>query len=266
VISSGKYSLTSNYFDNFIVKNDNSTENIFVVPFDKVYIGNMNWEMETLHYQHNLKYSLSGSPWNGFCSTADYYNTFSDQDRRKQMFLVGQQYDAQGNPIIDAQTGLPLKISKFVNELSNPTDSFRLAGARNVKYQPEAGTAGNQSNDMVIFRLADAYLMMAEAELKSNTNLADALGKVNLVRERAYGNVLNDWTPADLTAENLFAERNRELAWEGWARQDAIRFGHFGDARFPGKAADPGDKHLEVFPIPDPQITANSNLEQNPGY
>ncbi|HVZ55772.1 MAG TPA: RagB/SusD family nutrient uptake outer membrane protein [Chitinophagaceae bacterium] len=265
VINSGKYSLSSNYFDNFIVKNDNSTENIFVVPFDKVYIGNMNWEMQTLHYQHNLKYNLSGQPWNGFCSTADYYDQFDDADRRKQMFLVGQQFDAQGNPIKDAQTGLPLKISKYVNELSNPADSFRLAGARNVKYQPEAGTAGNQSNDMVLFRLADAYLMKAEAELRSSTNLSDAVSNVNLIRERAYGDATHDWTLADLTLENLYHERSREMAWEGWARQDAIRFGHFGDARFPGKNAD-ADAHLQIFPIPAPQISSNPNLQQNPGY
>lgn len=265
VINSQKYSLSSNYFDNFVVKNDNSTENIFVIPFDKVYIGGMNWEMQTLHYQHNLKYNLSGQPWNGFCATAAYYDQYDNTDRRKQMFLVGQQYDAQGNPIIDAQTSLPLVISKYVNELSNGADSFRLAGARNVKYQPEAGTAGNQSNDFVIFRLADAYLMKAEAELRSSTDLADAVDNVNLVRERAYGDASHDWTLADLTIENIYQERTREMAWEGWARQDAIRFGHFGEARNPGKATDP-DTHLQIFPIPTPQIIANSNLQQNTGY
>lgn len=266
VINSGKYSLSSDYFANFAVNNEGSSENIFVVPFDKINIGGNNWEMQTLHYQHNLTYNLTGSPWNGFCATADFYNQFDDADGRKKMWLVGQQYDAAGNPLKDVQTNLPLIISPYVNELSNPADSFRRAGVRNVKYAPEAGTSGGQSNDMVIFRLADAYLMKAEAELRSGTNLSDALASVNVVRERAYAGTSHNWTIANLTLPNLLAERQREFTWEGWGRQDAIRFGTFGNARKPGKSADPGDKHLEIFPIPAPQIVSNPNLKQNAGY
>jgi hypothetical protein len=266
VINSGKYTLAGSYFDNFAIVNDGSPENIFVVPFDKINIGGNNWEMETLHYQHNLTYNLTGSPWNGYCSTADYYNQFDDVDLRKSMFLIGQQYAADGSPLKDIQTGLPLVISKYVNELSNPADSFRLAGVRNVKYRPEAGTAGNQSNDMVIFRLADAYLMRAEAKLRSNTDLTGALADVNLIRERAYGDATHNWTLANLTLTNLYAERQREMAWEGWSRNDAIRFGTFGNARKPAKPADPADGHLQLFPIPAPQISSNPNLKQNPGY
>jgi hypothetical protein len=134
-----------------------------------------------------------------------------------------------------------------------------------VKYAPEAGTAGGQSNDMVLFRLAEAYLIKAEAEFRGGTDLADAVANINLVRERAYGDATHDWALADLTLDNLYKERNRELAWEGSARQDAIRFGHFGEARFPAKLADP-DAHLQIFPIPSPQISSNPNLHQNPGY
>lgn len=266
VINSGKYSLTGNYLDNFAVNNEGSTENIFVVPFDKINIGGNNWEMRTLHYQSNLTFNLTGSPWNGYCSTADYYNQFDDADSRKSMFLVGQQYASDGvTPLTDIQTGLPLKFSPFVLQLSNPSDSFRLAGVRNVKYHPESGTAGNQSNDMVIFRLADAYLMRAEAKLRLGTDLAGALDDINLIRARAYGGTNHNWTMANLTLANIYAERQRELSWEGWNRQDAIRFGTFGNARTPGKTAD-GDTHWQIFPIPAPQISSNPNLKQNPGY
>ena len=74
-------------------------ENILVVPFDKVNIPGNYWEMETLHYQLNKKYDLLSNPWNGFCSTFDYYNQFDDADNRKKMFLVGQQYDNNGNKL-----------------------------------------------------------------------------------------------------------------------------------------------------------------------
>jgi hypothetical protein len=273
VINSGKYSL-GDYFANFAIDNEGSTENIFVVPFDKVNISGNYSELETLPYQLADKYGLNGTPWNGFCSTFDYYSEFDDADNRKKMFLIGQQYDNSGNKIIDQQTGLPLKISPYVNEFSSAADTFRFAGVRNIKYTPEPGTGyqapdgsyiQGQSNDMVLFRYADALLMKAEAETRSKTNTGDALHLVNQVRERAYSNADHDWKQQDLTLPNLLAERQREFAWEFWGRNDAICFGTFGDARVPEKKKDK-DAHLELFPIPAPQISSNPNLKQNPGY
>ena len=258
VINSGKYALTANYFDNFAVSNDQSSENIFVVPYDKTYIGGMNWEMETLHYH------LSGSPWNGYCSTADIYNQYDNTDQRKSMYLVGQQYGSDGTALTDVQTSLPLVFDPVVPSISDPSASFRLVGARNVKYHPEAGTAGGQSNDMVLFRLADAILMRAECEFNAGDK-TDAMNDINIIRERAYGDPSHNWVLTDVTAANLYAERQREMAWECWSRQDAIRFGVFGNARNPGKTAD-ADTHWQIFAIPAPQIISNPNLKQNPGY
>jgi hypothetical protein len=123
---------------------------------------------------------------------------------------------------------------------------------------------------MVIFRLADAYLMKAEAEVRAGT-VTDGLDLVNMVRERAYGDASHDWTMADLTLDNILSERARELAWEGWRRQDLIRYEvasgkkYFSAARKPGKVAD-ADSHTQIFPIPSPEISSNPNLKQNPGY
>ena len=113
VIKSGVYSMSADYFDNFSVANDGSAENIFIVPFDKKYIGGNNWEMQTLHYQSNATFGLSGSPWNGFCSTADIYNQYDNADKRKSMYLVGQQYGADGTALVDAQTSLPLVLQQM---------------------------------------------------------------------------------------------------------------------------------------------------------
>lgn len=295
VIASGKYSLQSNYFDNFSTNNQGSSENIFVVPFDKVNIGGMNWEMQTLHYQNNANFGLNGSPWNGFSSTADFYANFDTNsvyitkgsdiyrtflDQRTGQYLVGQQfnvpysYPPSANVLVkadpsmelkDIQTGKLLSFTPVVNQLSNPADTFRLAGVRNIKYFPEAGTSGNQSNDMVLFRYADILLMKAECEVRLGANLTDALALVNMIRERAYGDAAHDWALTDLTLDNILKERARELTWEGWRRQDMIRFGHFGDARVPAKGQD-ADSHWQIFPIPAQQISANPNLKQNPGY
>jgi hypothetical protein len=265
-VLAGGYALQGNYFDNFSPNNEGSLENIWVVPYDKVNIGGMNWEMQTLHYSHNKTYGLTNTPWNGFSSTADYLNKFEDADARKAMYLVGQQYDADGvTPLMDPQTGLSVVLDPNITTLSSTSDAFRLAGARNVKYHPEAGTAGNQSNDMVLFRLADAMLMKAEAELHLGNDGA-ALTLVNQVRQRAGVAAL-----AALTPKDLLDERARELAWEGWRRNDMIRFEvayntpYFTAARTPGKVQDP-DKHTFLFPIPSPQLITNPNLKQNPGY
>lgn len=305
ILGSSKYSLMQDYFDNFSPDNEKSTENIFVVPFDKINIAGNNWEMNTLHYQNNTNFGLSGNPYNGFCSEAPYYYTFDTtstyrtqagityrtfNDQRTGQFLVGQQFSARYayppyrdvvvassdpsvTPLIDLQTNLSLKFTPVIATLSDPASSFRLVGVRNIKYFPEAGTAGQQSNDMVLFRLADIMLMKAECEVRLGTDKADALSLVNQIRERAYnGSKDYDWTMGQLTLDNILAERGRELAWEGWRRDDMIRYEiasgkpYFGAARTPAKTLDPTDHHLDIFPIPAPQITSNPNLKQNPGY
>ncbi|WP_152270450.1 RagB/SusD family nutrient uptake outer membrane protein [Agriterribacter humi] len=223
------------------------------------------------------------------------YRTFNDQ--RSGQFLKGQQYvnginypphqdilysssntDKVGvgpsNPgalmIYDDQSGLPLSYFDTMYLISNPAPYFRLAGLRNIKYWPEPGgnVGDNISNDVPLFRYADVLLMKAEAELRSNVNLEDALANVNMVRRRAYsGNTSYDWGPADLTLDNLYAERARELAWEMVRRQDMIRFGHFLKPRtIPVKAADDADKHTYLLPIPSAVILSNPKIEQNPGY
>ena len=306
IILHGPYSLLSNYFDNFAVGNSSilsNGENIFVVPMDRVNIGGNNWEMMSLHYQNNLNFGLSGSPWNGFCSTADYYTNFDTTsvytikgsttyrtylDQRSGQFLIGQQYNSpyqyppstnvvyKADPstaLQDLQFSIPLLFTPLVGQISNAAGSFRMAGLRSIKYFPEAGTAGGQSNDMVIFRLSDIYLMRAEADLRANgTMSATSLGYVNLIRERAYGgDASHDWTAPQATLTNLLAERARELSWEGWRRNDLIRFEvasgthYFSAARTPDKTQD-ADSHWQLFPIPKQQITANPNLVQNQGY
>ncbi len=297
VIASGKYSLQPNYFDNFEQENEASVENIFVVPFDHINIGGMNWQTQTLHYQNNVNFALSSGAWNGYCTMSEFYanydtasvytqkgnNTYRTYlDARSGQWLIGQQFTEQYTyppntnvltsstdpslKLTDVQTGKLLSFYPNVKEISNPADTFRLAGLRNVKYFPNPGTQVSMSNDMVIYRLADIYLMRAEASLRAGTASGTDLGYVNAIRERAYGgDASHDWTMADLTLPNIFAERGRELAWECFRRQDCIRFGNFGSARQPGKAQD-ADTHLQIYPIPKPQHDANANLVQNPGY
>ena len=297
VILSGKYSLQTNYFDNFAVKNDGSVENIFVVPFDSKYIGGNNFQMETLHYQNDANFGVPGGAWNGYCTNAEFYSLFdttsvytvkgqntyrSYNDMRSGQFLIGQQFKELATyppninvlsnstnaalRIKDLKSNIDLSFYPNFTDISNPNDPFRLAGLRSVKYFPEAGVQTSQSNDMVLYRLADVYLMRAEAAMRAGTATGKDLGYINAIRRRAYsGDASHDWTMADMTLDNIYKERGRELAWENFRRQDAIRFGTFAKARVPKKDAD-ADDHWQIFPIPQNQHIANPNLKQNPGY
>ncbi|MBX2925271.1 MAG: RagB/SusD family nutrient uptake outer membrane protein [Chitinophagaceae bacterium] len=224
------------------------------------------------------------------------YKTFNDQ--RTGQFLKGQQYvkgitypphqdilykssntspvglggagEAGALMIYDDQSQLPLSYFDTMNLISNPAPYFRLAGLRNIKYWPDAGgnVGDNISNDVPLFRFSDILLMKAEAELRAGIDLDDALENVNMVRRRAYsGSTAYDWTSGQLTLDNLYAERAREMAWEMVRRQDMIRFGHFLEARtIPTKPADDADKHTYLLPIPSSVILSNPNIAQNPGY
>lgn len=297
IIASSKYSLQTNYFDNFSQTNESSVENIFVIPYDHVNISGLNYEAENLHYQNNINFQLSSGAWNGFCSNAEFYSHYDTSsvytvkgpntyrtflDARSGQYLIGQQFSpvftyppntnvlvASTDPTLkiqDAQTGKDLSFYADITEISNPADTFRLAGLRNIKYFPNAGTQYSMSNDVVVFRLADILLMRAEAALRNGTASATDLGYVNSIRTRAYGgDASHNWTMTDLTLPHLLDERARELAWENVRRQDCIRFGTFGNARTPNKSVD-ADTHWQIYPIPRAQHDANPNLKQNPGY
>ncbi|NHA07432.1 RagB/SusD family nutrient uptake outer membrane protein [Mucilaginibacter sp. HC2] len=261
VIDSKKYSLQPNFLDNFTYSNRGSVENIFCIPFNYPLIKGNVIQMYTLNYNNNLTFNLTNQPYNGFCAPTVFYRSFTAADVRKKMWLTGQQFTAAGAPIV----GTVLSI--YVNELSNPADSFKYAGARSVKYQPQPGTGSDgTSNDGVRFRLADAYMMVAEAQLRMG-DMANALINVNLIRARAG---VPNFT--SLSNDDLLAERGREFAWEGWRRNDLIRFEvatgtkYYTGPRSPSKAQDAADNHTFLFPIPQPQINTNPLLKQNPGY
>jgi len=124
-----------------------------------------------------------------------------------------------------------------------------------------------------MFRLADAYLMYAEAHLRGGGGDAGtALGYVNALRQRAYGDNSGNITGAELTLDFVLDERGRELIWEGHRRNDLIRYGLFTGGTYVwtfkgGSAAGLSTPdYLNLYPIPSTELTANPNLEQNPGY
>lgn len=262
--SSAGYELNSNYLANFAVNNGGNTntykENIFAIPYDKILAEGMNMQMRTLHYAQGTVYNLAGNPWNGFATRAEFYNKFSDDDKRKAMWLAGPQLNNSGEVItfVDAVDG-QLKDLVFTPKITSLEKAFANEGVRNVKYEVQRNnTRFNQDNDLVVFRYADVLLMKAEALLRLGQP-GEAKLLVDQVRERAGVGPI-----ANLTLDALLDERGRELAWEGWRRNDLIRFGKYTGSTWEFKTK--MDPTRKLFPIPSQQMSNNPNLEQNPGY
>jgi hypothetical protein len=106
----------------------------------------------------------------------------------------------------------------------------------------------------------------------SGGDMGTALGLVNDVRTRAYGEPGGNITMADLTMPFLLDERGRELHWECHRRTDLVRFGQFtnGDYLWPFKGGVPEgatvSETYDIYPIPAADLGANPNLDQNAGY
>lgn len=260
------YTLNADYFDNFGPQNTAlSTENIYT-------LFNQNG-VRGFGAQHTwyrcLHYNQKPSGWNGFATLSDFYDKFEATDKRrgedypgstnisgvKAGFLYGQQYDQNGTALKDRK-GNPLFFTREV-AIKESGDNLEVTGIRVIKYPIDYAHEFPSDNDMVIFRYADVLLMKAEAMLR-NGDAAGALVEVNSLRAKRGASAL---TSLDLT--KLLDERGRELYWEGWRRNDLIRFGKFLDA-WQEKAAD--DAKNLIFPIPTSQLAVNPNLVQNPGY
>jgi len=182
----------------------------------------------------------------------------------------GMENSADGRELFytDGQSLEIANISKF-------TDGYAIAKYKNLDSSgnPGSDTSGEfPDTDFPLFRLADAYLIYAEANLRGGGGDAGtALGLINDLRERAYGNTSGNISGADLTLDFILDERARELYWECHRRTDLIRFGKFtANSIWPWKGNVPGgtttEAYRDLFPIPNTDLSANPNLKQNPGY
>jgi hypothetical protein len=287
IIDSGLYELEGNYFTNFNTDNIGSRENIFAIPYNETQAEGFNLPQMTLHYQSQFTFDLQQQPWNGYCTVQEFYNSYEDTDGRKGEwgnqkvrgnFLAGPQYAVDGvtqltdsgaeaadpdgpgivfTPLVNAITGA--SDDALLYNPAFPGGALRQDGARIGKFEFAIGATPNLSNHFPVLRYADILLSKAEALHRSGGSSTVALGLVNDVRARAGG-----VAPfGSLTDESLLAERGREMFYEGWRRQDLIRFGAYGGT-WNFKPASTPEK--ELFPIPANQINANPNLRQNTGY
>lgn len=270
VINSGAYSLSGNFADVFSPVNTDNVEHIMVAPFDARTGGGMNFAMMTLHYPSQLTYRTTAQPWNGYSTLEEFYNSFeADDKRREASFIVGPQYDINGNPILDLAfdkadpDGPEINYTPFINELA-PNGS-RQAGARMGKFRFKIGETPNMDNDYPVLRYGEVLLNKAEALARSTGNWShpEALATVNQLRQRAGVAAYTSMTEGE-----FLAERGRELFQEALRRTDLIRFGVWGDAWW--EKPQHSDSYKILMPIPLQQIQASATstfaLTQNAGY
>lgn len=260
IINSGHYSLATNWKQNFAADNYNSPEIIMSAKFLNQDGLGLDFLMRALHYNQ-----YTPAPWNGFSTLAETYNAFNASDSRRQIFLAGPQYNIEtGLPVTD-RAGNPLI---FDPNIGNETQAAENAGVRITKWPSDPDhVAQNNGNDYATFRLAEIYLIKAEA-MNELGQTAAAIALVNsTVRARAFPAGAPQPLSATLTQaqfrDAILQERLFELTAEGKRRQDLIRMGKYSNA-WGYKLVSPAYKML--MPIPQPQIDNNPMLTQNPGY
>lgn len=268
------------YFDNFAPDNDvKSTENIFTL-YNKEGErgGGVNRTFFTIAH-----YNMTPGGWNGWATLPSLYDKYEQGDERLGIyyrydadttsnrtknygiqnvgFLAGQQTSFVTNKPLMARNPAtqPLVFSKEIT-IRTSGATLETAGIRVLKYPFDYASLGQKNNDWVVFRYADVQLMKAEALLRlGGEGSAEALEIVNAIRKNRGTTAL-----VSINLDGILDERARELYWEGWRRQDMIRFGtYLAPRQEKPYTSDP--KYL-LYPIPSQQLAVNGNLQQNPGY
>ncbi|MFK7904509.1 MAG: RagB/SusD family nutrient uptake outer membrane protein [Chitinophagales bacterium] len=264
IIDSGVYSLQDDYQHLFMADNHTSSEIIFAIPFDG--ISTQTWGGMTYLTHAPIGGSMNDNPeqfgvnggWGGLRTTSALVNLFPDEtgdiDERAIFYTDGQ--------------------NKEIENIGSFSDGYAVPKYVNVTSTGELGSDLTHIDiDYPMFRLADAYLMYAEAVLRGGAggDAATAVSYINQLRARAYNGDGGNIAAADMTLEFILDERAKELYWEAHRRTDLIRYDLFTEnGVWPWKGGVAEGVATESFrnllPIPFAELLANTKLSQNAGY
>lgn len=258
-----EYQLHDNYLDLFGADNHlftktttyNGDEIIFVVPQDGRNIRSYGATNYIIFACTGGDMDAAGtmgisSGWGGLSLTKAFVDKFEAADVRANFYIeYGKEI-----PDISTYTSGGYKSMKF----------------RNINHDGSAAQeAGFVDTDFPVFRVADAYLMLAECAARGAADAGEGLKAINAVRTRAH---LSELGAGGLNLQNVLDERARELYHELVRRQDLVRFGQFTTADYlwdykggvaDGKAV---DSKYNLYPLCSSDVNANGNLTQNAGY
>ena len=177
-------------------------------------------------------------------------------DKRGDSFYIKGRKESMDGALYDFMSGWSsLKFNNIPHDQTNQS------------YLPQSATMSNSNVDFPMIRLAEIYLIYAEACMQQGAG-SQALPYLQALAARAAVA-----PPSEITPDFLLAERARELYWEAHRRTDLIRLGvyHTDAYLWPYKG---GDSYAGqafpayrcIFPIPPTELATNKALVQNPGY
>jgi hypothetical protein len=246
------------------------------------------WAGEFYHFKQREIYGGGRNGNDGIVVVPGVFTTFADNDLRKREWLLeGPQLNfATGAPVTGSEeyNNQPLvfvdniRKNRANSTVSTMSEGEENSGVRFNKYKLGNSVPGlggiaidpNYNNtDWNVYRLTWIYFAKAEALMRKNGGAADAtsLKLINDSRSRSFAAADQGtaaFTASTLTLETLLAERGKEFIFEGFRRQDLIRFGKFTTASWWDHTPSTATRNL--YPIPQQQRDLNPNLTQNPGY
>ena len=260
-VVNGPFQLVTNFGDIFLQSGENGSESVFEIQYSNISPfydwsnpgrGQGNLAVQMCGVRNLAGTSPYGQGWSINLPTKELASAFAAGDKRKAVTILDIEAYKTANPAFN--------ISYLVAPYKN-------TGLYNQKYHPRKGeTSGqvelNYLNNYRTIRYADVLLMAAEANNRATTpNDTKAQGYLNKVRERAFGNKLQNITSTGATLKQaIWDERRLELAMEGDRFFDLVRTGLAATKITNFKA-----NKNEVFPIPQQEVDI-SGLTQNLGY
>ena len=261
VISANAFTLVSDFGAMYLASGENGSESVFEIQYSNISPfydwsnpgrGQGNLAVQMCGVRNLAGTSPYGQGWSINLPTKELASAFAAGDKRKAVTILDIEAYKTANPAFN--------ISYLVAPYKN-------TGLYNQKYHPRKGeTSGqvelNYLNNYRTIRYADVLLMAAEANNRATTpNDTKAQGYLNKVRERAFGNKLQNITSTGATLKQaIWDERRLELAMEGDRFFDLVRTGLAATKITNFKA-----NKNEVFPIPQQEVDI-SGLTQNLGY
>jgi len=265
VINNSGAALVSSYKDLFDVAKKNSVESLFEVQYKK---GSPN--------------GATGSPWN---------NDFAPRFSNKEVVLVGDKGGTNaptGDMSAAYDYGDPRKYVSmrdfWINAKTGQVQNDRYV----CKYYDVATSGSDNGNNWIELRLADIYLLYAEALVRTGGDKTVALTYVNKIRQRARNTpgdpaitkpagLLKDYSISDFADDNALLlaiekERRVELAFENHRWFDLVRTGRAQAVMVAEQASDgfpafAWSDNVLAYPIPLTVMQSNpGQIIQNKGY
>lgn len=294
VLNSPNYSLSEDYYDNFSAGNFDTDEIIFAATYNAKDGQGFQKQQAVLHYNQ----PWNAGAWNGFTTIAEFYDSYDNvpnNDVRKEQFMAGPQYEAPSSgcygdncysdpnsgPVVarnsDTQVDFTPEIPSLILQGDEP--ALESPGVRPLKFELDPNVSGSfMGNDLSLFRLAEMYLIKAEALTAANGGpTGEATDAFDMVRTRTGADGISGSPTEAEMYQLILQERGFEFHFEMKRRQDQIRyeFAHDqGHVETPNAPSFTGPWQFKsdsapcraLFPIPENQISVNPNLQQNPQY